>query len=99
MARGGAPGFEPRRYVLLCLACAVLERAEVQITLGRQALLRHGTRRAAAGATRASLEPESSALAAYEVDVNVGALPGGQLARLDHRLQSAAELTDQATRR
>jgi uncharacterized protein (TIGR02678 family) len=29
----GAPGFERRRYVLLCLACAVLERAEAQITL------------------------------------------------------------------
>jgi uncharacterized protein (TIGR02678 family) len=29
----GAPGFDRRRYVLLCLACAVLERAEAQITL------------------------------------------------------------------
>lgn len=29
----GLPGFERRRYVLLCLACAVLERAESQITL------------------------------------------------------------------
>jgi uncharacterized protein (TIGR02678 family) len=29
----GAPGFGRRRYILLCLACAVLERAEAQITL------------------------------------------------------------------
>ena len=29
----GLPGFDRRRYVLLCLACAVLERAEPQITL------------------------------------------------------------------
>jgi uncharacterized protein (TIGR02678 family) len=29
----GAPNFERRRYVLLCLACAVLERAEAQISL------------------------------------------------------------------
>lgn len=29
----GAPGFDGRHYVLLCLACSVLERAEVQITL------------------------------------------------------------------
>jgi uncharacterized protein (TIGR02678 family) len=32
-ATRGAPGFDRRRYVLLCLACAVLERAESQITL------------------------------------------------------------------
>jgi uncharacterized protein (TIGR02678 family) len=29
----GADGFDRRRYVLLCLACAILERAEAQITL------------------------------------------------------------------
>ncbi len=29
----GAPGFDRRRYVLLCLVCAVLERADPQITL------------------------------------------------------------------
>jgi uncharacterized protein (TIGR02678 family) len=29
----GVPGFDRRRYVLLSLACAVLERAEAQITL------------------------------------------------------------------
>jgi uncharacterized protein (TIGR02678 family) len=29
----GAPGMDRRRYVLLCLACAALERAEAQITL------------------------------------------------------------------
>lgn len=29
----GAPGFDRKRYALLCLACAVLERAETQITL------------------------------------------------------------------
>jgi uncharacterized protein (TIGR02678 family) len=29
----GLPGFDRRRYVLLCLACAVLERADPQITL------------------------------------------------------------------
>jgi len=29
----GAPGFDRRKYVLLCLACATLERAESQITL------------------------------------------------------------------
>ena len=29
----GAPGFDRRRYVLLCLSCAILERAEAQITL------------------------------------------------------------------
>ncbi len=29
----GAAGFDRRRYVLLCLACSVLERAEAQITL------------------------------------------------------------------
>jgi uncharacterized protein (TIGR02678 family) len=32
-ATRGLPGYERRRYVLLCLACAVLERAEPQITL------------------------------------------------------------------
>lgn len=32
-ATRGAPGFNRRRYVLFCLACAVLERAEPQITL------------------------------------------------------------------
>ena len=32
-ATRGAPGFDRRRYVLLCLACAVLERSESQITL------------------------------------------------------------------
>lgn len=29
----GLPGYDRRRYVLLCLACAVLERAEPQMTL------------------------------------------------------------------
>jgi uncharacterized protein (TIGR02678 family) len=29
----GFPGYDRRRYVLLCLACAVLERADPQITL------------------------------------------------------------------
>jgi uncharacterized protein (TIGR02678 family) len=29
----GLPGYDRRRYVLLCLACAVLERSEPQITL------------------------------------------------------------------
>ncbi len=29
----GLPGYDGRRYVLLCLACAVLERADPQITL------------------------------------------------------------------
>jgi uncharacterized protein (TIGR02678 family) len=29
----GLPGYDRRRYVLLCLACVVLERAEPQITL------------------------------------------------------------------
>ncbi len=32
-ATRGAPDFERRRYVLFCLACAALERAEPQITL------------------------------------------------------------------
>lgn len=32
-ASRGMPGYERRRYVLLCLACAVLERADPQITL------------------------------------------------------------------
>lgn len=32
-ASRGLPGYDRRRYVLLCLACAVLERAEAQITL------------------------------------------------------------------
>lgn len=32
-ATRGLPGYERRRYVLLCLACAVLERADAQITL------------------------------------------------------------------
>lgn len=32
-AMRGLPGYDRRRYVLLCLACAVLERAESQITL------------------------------------------------------------------
>lgn len=32
-ATRGLPGFDRDRYVLLCLACAVLERADVQITL------------------------------------------------------------------
>jgi uncharacterized protein (TIGR02678 family) len=29
----GVPGYDRRRYVLLCLACAVIERADPQITL------------------------------------------------------------------
>jgi uncharacterized protein (TIGR02678 family) len=29
----GIPAYDKRRYVLLCLACAVLERADPQITL------------------------------------------------------------------
>jgi uncharacterized protein (TIGR02678 family) len=32
-ASRGLPGYERRRYVLLCLACGVLERGEAQITL------------------------------------------------------------------
>ena len=32
-ATRGLPGYDRRRYVLLCLACAVLDRAEAQITL------------------------------------------------------------------
>ncbi len=32
-ASRGLPGYDQRRYVLLCLACAVLERADAQITL------------------------------------------------------------------
>lgn len=32
-ASRGMPGYERRRYVLLCLACAVLERSDPQITL------------------------------------------------------------------
>lgn len=32
-ATRGLPGYDKRRYVLLCLACAVLERSEPQITL------------------------------------------------------------------
>ena len=32
-ASRGLPGYDSRRYVLLCLACAVLERADQQITL------------------------------------------------------------------
>jgi uncharacterized protein (TIGR02678 family) len=32
-ATRGLPGYDCRRYVLLCLACAVLERADAQITL------------------------------------------------------------------
>ena len=32
-ATRGLPGYDKRRYVLLCLACAVLERADAQITL------------------------------------------------------------------
>lgn len=32
-ATRGLPGYDRRRYVLLCLACAVLERADPQITL------------------------------------------------------------------
>lgn len=32
-ATRGAPGFERRHYVVFCLACAVLERADPQITL------------------------------------------------------------------
>jgi len=32
-ATRGLPGYDARRYVLLCLACAVLERADAQITL------------------------------------------------------------------
>jgi uncharacterized protein (TIGR02678 family) len=34
---GGKPAFGRRRYVLLCLALAVLDRADAQITLGRLA--------------------------------------------------------------
>ena len=32
-ATRGLPGYERRRYLLLCLACAVLERSDAQITL------------------------------------------------------------------
>lgn len=32
-ATRGLPGYDRRRYVLFCLACAVLERADAQITL------------------------------------------------------------------
>lgn len=32
-ATRGLPGYDRRRYIVLCLACAVLERAEPQITL------------------------------------------------------------------
>lgn len=32
-AMRGLPGYDRRRYVLLCLACAALERADAQITL------------------------------------------------------------------
>ena len=32
-ATRGLPGYDRRRYVLLCLACAVLDRADAQITL------------------------------------------------------------------
>lgn len=32
-ATRGLPGYDRRRYVLLCLACAVIERADPQITL------------------------------------------------------------------
>ena len=32
-ATRGLPGYDRRRYVLLCLVCAVLERADAQITL------------------------------------------------------------------
>ena len=44
-ATRGLPGYDRRRYVLLCLACAVLERADPQITL-------HLLGRTAAGAGR-----------------------------------------------
>lgn len=33
----GDPGFTRRRYVLLCLTCAVLERSDLQVALGRLA--------------------------------------------------------------
>lgn len=36
-ARRGDPGFTRRRYVLLCLALAVLERSDPQVALGRLA--------------------------------------------------------------
>jgi hypothetical protein len=36
-ATRGLPGYDRRRYVLLCLACAVLERAELAQQLGEQA--------------------------------------------------------------
>lgn len=36
-ARRGDPGFTRRRYVLLCLSLAVLERSEPQVSLGRLA--------------------------------------------------------------
>jgi uncharacterized protein (TIGR02678 family) len=36
-ARQGDPGFTRRRYVLLCLALAVLERSDPQVALGRLA--------------------------------------------------------------
>lgn len=36
-ARKGDPGFTRRRYVLLCLSLAVLERSDLQISLGRLA--------------------------------------------------------------
>ncbi len=54
-ASRGLPGYDGRRYVLLCLVCAVLERADPQITLrvlgdrllvlaGEPSLLAHGFR-------------------------------------------------------
>lgn len=37
LARKGDPGFTRRRYVLLCLSVAVLERSDPQVSLGRLA--------------------------------------------------------------
>jgi uncharacterized protein (TIGR02678 family) len=59
----GLPGYNRRRYVLLCLACAVLERADPQITLR---LLGERLLRFAAEPTLASLSFTFTLVAHHE---------------------------------
>ena len=53
-ATRGLPGYDRRRYVLLCLACAVLERADPQITLAPAGRAAAAARRRAGARSAAS---------------------------------------------
>ncbi|GAB3173792.1 hypothetical protein GCM10027059_45450 [Myceligenerans halotolerans] len=77
-ARRGDPGFTRRRYVLLCLALAVLERSDPQISLGRLAdqivLLAQQPGLAAIEFTMTGREQRSDLVAAIRLLLGYGVL-------------------------